>query len=204
MLYTEGNITKHLPVELVDVWFYASDYTEPSDAYAVLLYYLTRQQKPDGDDLIRMRKSISSAYDLIDSLPKWDVTYYDVVNSMLHILHQGEDNYNAREEGIETLSRALGIEDLTLYIKSEKYQGKLSAKGEFPEDLKDQIEEVIKPWRDDLQVEYLITWYHCHLDDGDNYVTGTESPYIEMRSVSEDSLRFAREALMRAGLIYGD
>lgn len=89
-------------------------------------------------------------------------------------------------------------------VACEQLQGENLCKGRIPWRPERSDWKGYKALEDDIQVEYLVTWYHCHLDDVDNYVAGTESPYIEMRSVSEDSLRFAREALMRAGLIYGD
>lgn len=143
----------------------------------------------------QMVKDLPEKYD-----PKTEAT---VLSSALHLVHnmnpeiRGEANESAAYIK-KQLAKEKGIDlDLQKDVYLPLASGdSITGKDAFPEYLESLVEEKLAPWRDDLSVEYMVTWANSHLDNGEDYdYSISEHPYVEISSINDETLTLAESAL---------
>ncbi len=125
------------------------------------------------------------------------------LSSILHLIHQA--NPTIREEAIEAesklkakLAQEAGI-DLNLIREvylPQPDKVTLTGKDGVPAYLRALVEEKLKSIRDDLKVDYRVTWDNSHLDNGVDYdYSIPETPYVQIFATNEESANLAEKAL---------
>lgn len=123
------------------------------------------------------------------------------LSSALHLLHSLSPEVRETALGYETeikqaIAREKGV-NLNLMCCMTLREGKYFGIGmDFPEDLKNTIEEKLKPIRNDLEVRYFVTWSETHV--GDIAKPGydeTEYAKIEIRATNDETLEMATRLL---------
>lgn len=165
----EKSLTKYI-INTIESDFTKKYPEEAGKIYCTILYQVLYHTK----DL--ENKEISG---YIDTLCIVSSKNYSLFNNLLHFIHLRFSN--ARTNGIGYISSIREIlfeEVLNIEVKFLDLQCYLD---EFPEELEQKIEEIIKPIKDDLCINYATTWIYSHIGFGEDYsYKANEHPRIEI------------------------
>lgn len=213
-------IQGHCPEQLRSVIQYLGDGPfDEEEAYAAVMAYMDLGKLYDKNTILtgienereRWRHSDADLYiygiddTTIELLPEKFNPRDEAIplSSALHLMHQNDPDLRDQAMGHvaelkKRLAKMAGIDlDLEREIGFPIPKGEfLTGKDAFPEYLQRLVEERVKKWRDDVSIEYGVTWLNSHLDNGEDYTYDIpEYPYVRLYGVNEESLGMAEDAL---------
>lgn len=120
----------------------------------------------------------------------------NAINSAMHIAH--EEYENIRRFAIEKIAHEYNIKKEKLYCD---YKKRLFGGDMFPPELRILIEKATNFIKDDISINYCVTWHYSHLDFPDMDDWESESPYIEITGFSKEVVKMAIEAVYKLPFI---
>lgn len=213
-------LLEHLNIQYIDM---ESDDDYPlreAASYATVAAYMDfgdlfdRELIQEGIKNRKDRWSGDRGFELSESEVDEDAFYYlpekydprteaVPLSSALHLMHKKNPALRGLAMEVESrlkkdLAREKGIDldlEREVYLPTAKGHF-LSAMDEFPGYLRALVDEKLEPWRDDLSVEYAVSWVNSHLDNGLDYdYSLPESPIVRIQSIIPESLKLAEEAI---------